>query len=87
VQAGRPRVALIFGDAAAVKHLRDAVAGQVDLVYDAQAADFDAAKLVDSHARAALVNLDSFEWLDTIGAQLSKAGVAVVFNDPEISHQ
>jgi two-component system chemotaxis response regulator CheB/chemosensory pili system protein ChpB (putative protein-glutamate methylesterase) len=87
VQAGRPRVALSFGDAAAVKHLRDAVAGQVDLVYDAQAADFDAAKLVDSHARAALVNLDSFEWLDTIGAQLSKAGVAVVFNDPEISHQ
>lgn len=87
VQAGHPRVALIFGDAAAVKHLRDAVAGQVDLVYDAQAADFDAAKLVDSHARAALVNLDSFEWLDTIGAQLSKAGVAVVFNDPEISRQ
>lgn len=87
VQAGRPRVALIFGDATAVKHLRDAVAGQVDLVYDAQAADFDAAKLVDTHARAALVNLDSFEWLDTIGAQLSKAGIVVVFNDPEISRQ
>ncbi|TAN08654.1 MAG: hypothetical protein EPN38_01610 [Rhodanobacteraceae bacterium] len=86
-QTDRARVALIFGDAAAVKHLRDAVSGPVDLVYDVQASDFDVAKLVAARARAALINLDSFEWLDTIGAQLSKAGVAVVFNDPEISSQ
>lgn len=85
--AVQPQVALIFGDAEAVQHVRTALAGHMTIVYDAQAAAFDAEKLVASGARAALVNLDSYDWLDTLTAQLSKAGVAAVFNDPEISSQ
>lgn len=87
VTAALPKVALIYGDADAVKHLREALGGQVAIVYDAQAAAFAADQLVASGARAALVNLDSYEWLDTLTAQLGKAGVAVVFNDPETSVQ
>lgn len=87
VPSAKPRVALIFGDAAAAGHVREALAEQVDIAYDAQAADFDIARLVESRARSALVNLDSYEWLDTLTAQLGKAGVAVVFNDPETSIQ
>lgn len=87
MSAALPQVALIFGDADAVKHVREALGGHVAIVYDAQAAAFDAAQLAASGARAALVNLDSYDWLDTLTAQLSNAGVDAVFNDPEISAQ
>lgn len=87
VSSAKPRVALIYGDVAAVGHVREALADQVDIAYDTQAGEFDATRLVASGARAALVNLDSYEWLDTLTAQLGKAGVEVVFNDPETSIQ
>ncbi|TAN06184.1 MAG: hypothetical protein EPN36_04485 [Rhodanobacteraceae bacterium] len=82
----RPRVALVYGDADRVGHLRDVVAGLVEIVYETAATNFDATRLADSHATAALVNLDEGDWLDPIEARLNEAGVAVVFNDPEISH-
>jgi two-component system chemotaxis response regulator CheB/chemosensory pili system protein ChpB (putative protein-glutamate methylesterase) len=81
----RPRVALVFGDPVSAGHLRDAVASHVQIVYEARAADFDASRLLDSEATAALVNLDSCDWLDAVETRLHDAGVAVVFNDPEIS--
>lgn len=82
----RPRVALVYGDAGHVGHLRDAVADHVEIVYETTAVDFDAARLAGSRATAALVNLDeSCDWLDPIEARLNEAGVAVVFNDPDIS--
>jgi two-component system chemotaxis response regulator CheB/chemosensory pili system protein ChpB (putative protein-glutamate methylesterase) len=81
----RPRVALVFGDPDSAGHLRDAVTSHVEIVYEARAADFDAARLRDSQATAALVNLDGCDWLDAVEARLHDAGVAVVFNDPEIS--
>ena len=83
--SARPRVALVFGDAASAAHLRDAVAGHAEIVYDTPASEFDAARLVESQARAALVNLDGCDWLDSVEARLRETGVAVVFNDPEIS--
>lgn len=85
MQAARPRVALVFGDAAAAAHLREAVAGHVDIVYATSAAEFDAARLAGAGATAALVNLDDCEWLDAVEARLREAGVPVVFNDPEFS--
>lgn len=81
----RPRVALVFGDANAASHLRDAVSSHVELVYETSAADFDVARVVGSQATAALVNLDDCESLDSVEARLQETGVAVVFNDPEIS--
>lgn len=81
----RPRVALVYGDADAAGHLRDAVAAHVQIVYSTLAAEFDAARLADSRATAALLNLDSCEWLDAVETRLHAAGVAVVYNDPEIS--
>ena len=80
-----PRVALVYGDAGTAGHLREAVAGHVQIVYATAAAEFDAARLADSHATAALLNLDSCEWLDAVESRLHAAGVAVVYNDPEIS--
>ncbi|MGH8183404.1 MAG: hypothetical protein ACREPH_07080 [Rhodanobacteraceae bacterium] len=83
----RPRVALVYGDAGRVGHLRDVVADHMEIVYETAAADFDASQLAGSRATAALVNLDDdCDWLDPIEARLNEAGVAVVFNDPEISH-
>lgn len=82
----RPRVALVFGNAGSVGHLRDAVAGHVEIVYETSAADFDASRLAGAQATAALVNLDDCDWLEAIEARLNEAGIAVVFNDPEISH-
>lgn len=81
----RPRVALVYGAAAHVGHLRDAVADHVEIVYETAAADFDASRLAGSRATAALVNLDDGDWLDPIEVRLNEAGVAVVFNDPDIS--
>ncbi|HEU4855737.1 MAG TPA: hypothetical protein VFS86_00375 [Rhodanobacteraceae bacterium] len=82
---GRPRVALVFGDAGAAQHLRAAVSSHVQIVYDTAAAEFDVARLADAHATAALVNLGGGDWLDAVESRLRAAGVAVVYNDPEIS--
>lgn len=81
----RPRVALVYGDAGAAGHVRAAVAEHVQIVYSTLAAEFDAARLEDSRATAALLNLDSCDWLDAVETRLHAAGVAVVYNDPEIS--
>lgn len=85
VLPARPRVALVFGDADGAGRLREAVSGHLEIVYETSAADFDAARLADSGASAALVNLDGCDWLEDIQARLGDAGVAVVFNDPAIS--
>lgn len=81
----RPRVALVYGDAGAAGHVREAVAEHVQIVYSTSAAEFDAARLEDSRATAALLNLDSCDWLDAVETWLHAAGVAVIYNDPEIS--
>jgi two-component system chemotaxis response regulator CheB/chemosensory pili system protein ChpB (putative protein-glutamate methylesterase) len=78
-------VALVFGDADSAGHLRDAVSDHVDIVYDTSATDFDVSRMVGSQATAALVNLDDCESLDDVETGLQEVGVAVVFNDPEIS--
>jgi len=80
-----PRVALVYGQEAEVAHVREAVGGQVDVVYAASAGEFDVARMHDTRASAALVNLDGGDWLDAVEARLQEAGVAVIYNDPEIS--
>lgn len=82
---GLPRVALVYGQEAAVAHVREAVGEQVDVVYAASADEFDLARMHDTRAMAALVNLDGDDWLDAVEARLQEAGVAVIYNDPEIS--
>lgn len=82
---GRPRVALVFGDPAAAANVRDALAEQVEIAYSSRAADFDVARLAATHATVALVVLDGGDWLEHVAADLAAAGVAVVFDDPEIS--
>lgn len=82
-----PRIALVFGDDAVAAHVREAMHGHADIVYAASAADFDATRMTGANAAAALVNLDDCDWLDAIEASLDTAGVAVVFNDPEISQK
>lgn len=82
---GLPHIALVYGQAAAAEHVRDAVAGQVEIVYAAAAGEFDVARMATVHATAALVNLDDGDWLGDVEARLLDAGVAVVYNDPEIS--
>lgn len=81
----RPRVALVAGDADSTGQLRAAMAGHFDVVYAASAAEFDDARLQESGATAALVNLDGGDWLDGVERRLADAGVAVVFNDPDSS--
>lgn len=81
----RPRVALVAGDADSAGQLRAAVADHMEVVYAAAAAEFDEARLRDSGATAALVNLDGGDWLDAVERCLAGAGVAVVFNDPDTS--
>ena len=81
----RPRVALVFGEADSAGHLRDAVSDHVEIVYASSAADFDVARLAGARATAALVNLDDCASLEAVETRLQEAGVAVVFNDPEIS--
>lgn len=83
----RPRVALVFADADSAGHLRDAVASHIDIVYETSAADFDVSRVAGAQATAALVNLDDCESLDVVETRLQEAGVAVVFNDPEISRK
>lgn len=80
-----PRIALVYGQDAAVEHVRDAVDGHVEVVYAAAADEFDVAHMTDARATAALVNLDDGDWLGAIETRLHDAGVAVVYNDPEIS--
>ena len=79
------RVALVFGDADSVAHLRDAVSDRVRIVYEASTADFDTACLAAAQPTVVLVNVDGSDWLETIQSRLDEVGVAVVFNDPEIS--
>ena len=81
----QPRIALVFGEEAAVAHVREAMAGQVEIAYASTAADFDAARLASVGAASALVNLDGGDWLDGVESALHAAGLAVVYNDPEIS--
>mgnify|MGYP001548056342 CR=1 FL=1 len=83
----RPRVALVFADADSAGHLRDAVSSHVEIVYETSAADFDVSRVAGAQPPAALVNLDGCESLDTVETRLQEAGVAVVFNDPEISRE
>lgn len=78
-----PRIALVFGDEAAVAHVREAVTGHADVVYAAPAGEFDVTRCAG--ATAALVNLDGGDWLEAVEANLDAAGIAVVYNDPEIS--
>ncbi|WHZ19296.1 MAG: hypothetical protein OJF55_001445 [Rhodanobacteraceae bacterium] len=80
-----PRIALVYGQEAAAAHVREAVDGQVEVVYAATAGEFDVGRMRDTRATAALVNLDDGGWLDAIEAPLHAAGVTVVYNDPEIS--
>lgn len=82
-----PRIALVFGDEAAVVHVREAMTGHADVVYAAPAAEFDVSHQVSAGATATLVNLDDIDWLDDIETKLDAAGVAVVYNDPEISQK
>lgn len=81
----QPRIALVFGEEAKAAHVREAMAGQVDITYASTAADFDAARLASAGATSALVNLDGDDWLDDVESALHAAGIAVVYNDPEIS--
>jgi hypothetical protein len=80
-----PRIALVFGDEAAVAHVREAMAGHVEIAYASAAADFNAARLASAGVASALVNLDGGDWLETVELALHAAGIAVVYNDPEIS--
>lgn len=80
-----PRIALVFGDEAAVAHVREAMVDHADIVYAAPAAEFDASRQLSAGATAALVNLDGGDWLDDVETKLHAAGIAVVYNDPEIS--
>ncbi|MGN6191507.1 MAG: hypothetical protein ACTHM4_05110, partial [Rhodanobacteraceae bacterium] len=80
-----PRIALVFGDEAAVAHVREAMAGHVEIEYASAAVDFDAARLASAGVASALVNLDGGDWLETVESALHAAGIAVVYNDPEMS--
>jgi hypothetical protein len=80
-----PRIALVYGREAAAAHVRDAVGEQLQVVYAASAGEFDVARMHGARASAALVNLDDGDWLDAIETRLEQAGIAVVYNDPEIS--
>lgn len=82
---GLLRIALVFGDETAASHVRDAMQGNADIVYATSATDFDAARMADAKAAAALVNLDDGDWLDGIESSLDATGIAVVYNDPEFS--
>ena len=80
-----PRIALVFGEEAAAAHVREAMSGHVEIAYASAAADFDAARLTSAGAESALVNLDGGDWLEAVESALHAAGIAVVYNDPEIS--
>lgn len=82
---GLPRVAFVYGDADAAAHLRDALAGQVEIAYAATAEAFDTQRATGAGVTAALVNVDGGDWLESLEAVLADAGVRAVFNDPDIS--
>lgn len=85
VTPGSLRIALVYGEEADVAHVREAVQGQVEIAYAAPAAEFEIARLCGAQVAAALVNVDGGDWLDAVEASLCAHGVAVVYNDPEIS--
>lgn len=78
-------IALLYGEEADIAHVREALQGQVEIAYSACAREFDVARLGDAHVAAALVNVDGGAWLEAVEASLDAIGVAVVYNDPEIS--
>jgi hypothetical protein len=83
-----PGIAFIYSDETFAAHVREAIDAKVHIVYQASAADLDAARLSATRAAAALVNLDGSsngDKLEEVTAVLSAAGVPVVFNDAEIS--
>lgn len=80
-----PRIALIFGDADAAAHLRDAMVGCADIAYAAAAREFDPAQLREAQVAAVLVNVDGGDWLDGVEEKLAAVSVPAVFNDPDIS--
>lgn len=82
---GLVRIAFVYDDAAAAAHLREALAGQVDIGYAATASEFDAGSATAAGVTAALVNLDGIESIGPLEAALAAAGLRAVFNDPEIS--
>lgn len=82
---GLLRIALVFGDEDAALHVREAMHGHADIVYATSATEFDAARMAGANVVAALVNLDDGDWLDAIETRLDEDGIAVVYNDPEIS--
>lgn len=82
-----PRIAFVYGDPALAEHVREAIAGCVEIAYATPVEGFDAARLADARVAAALVNVDNADWLDDIQARLDAAGVPAVFNDPDISRQ
>ena len=82
---GLLRIALVFGDDTAAVHVRDAMHDHADIAYATSAVDFDAARMVGANVTATLVNVDGGDWLDAIQTNLEAAGIAVVYNDPEIS--
>lgn len=82
-------VALVFGDAEASAHLRDAVqAIGARIVCDTPVSALDPARIDDSGAGVVLVNLDDDvgEHLDQVYDALDENRFRVVFNDPDISH-
>ena len=82
-------VALVFGDAEASAHLRDAVqAIGAQIVCEAPVNALDAAHISDSGASVVLVNLDDGvgELLDQVYDTLDESRFRVVFNDPDISY-
>lgn len=80
-----PRIALVFGQESAIAHLRGVLAGQVEVVYAAAADEFDVGRLREAQAVAAVVSLDGGDWLEAVAGRLDDAGIAVVYDDPEIS--
>lgn len=80
-----PRIAFVFGDAASAAHVREAMQGHADIAYAAPADAFDLAQLHEAGVSALLVNVDGGDWLGPLETALHGTGVAVVFNDPDIS--
>lgn len=79
------RIAFVFGDIGAAAHVREALAGQVEIAYAASATEFDSLQAAAAGVISALVNLDGGDWLDPLEAALAAVGIRVVYNDPDTS--
>ena len=83
-------IALLHGDDTLAAHVRDALREHgAAIVYDAGFDQLDCTALCASGASAALINLDDgcADRIDALTSQLEQAGVAVTFNDAEISRR